>query len=55
MPIFWEELDEGVRADSFNVRNATKRLADLKDDPWKDYWKLQQCITDKMFHLFDKR
>ena len=55
MPIFWEELDEGVRADSFNVRNATKRLAEIKDDPWKDYWRLKQRITDEMFHLFDKR
>jgi bifunctional non-homologous end joining protein LigD len=55
MPIFWEELDEGVRADTFNVRNATKRLAELKDDPWKDYWKLKQRITDKMLNLFDKR
>lgn len=55
MPIFWEELDEGVRADSFNVRNVMKRLVAIKDDPWKDYWRLKQRITDKMHDLFDKR
>jgi bifunctional non-homologous end joining protein LigD len=55
VPIFWEELDEGVRADSFNVRNLQQRLSKLKDDPWKDYWKLQQKITDEMRDLFDKR
>jgi len=55
VPIFWEELDEGVRADTFTVRNLQQRLSKLKDDPWKDYWKLRQEITDEMLNLFDKR
>jgi len=55
VPIFWEELGEDVRADTFNVRNLQQRLSGLKDDPWKDYWKLKQKITDEMLKLFDKR
>ncbi len=55
VPIFWEELGEDVRADTFNVRNLQQRLGGLKDDPWKDYWKLKQKITDEMLKLFDKR
>jgi bifunctional non-homologous end joining protein LigD len=55
MPIFWEELDKGVRADTFNVRNVRERLNGLKNDPWKDYWNLKQEITDEMLKLFDKR
>ena len=55
MPIFWEELDKGVRADAFNVRNVRERLNGLKNDPWKDYWNLKQEITDEMLKLFDKR
>lgn len=55
VPIFWEELDKDVRADTFHVRNLQQRLSELKDDPWKDYWKLKQKITDEMLNLFDKR
>jgi DNA primase len=46
---------EDMRADTFNVRNLRQRMSELKDDPWKDYWKLKQKITDEMLNLFDKR
>ncbi|HEU4707896.1 MAG TPA: hypothetical protein VFS17_01150, partial [Methylophilaceae bacterium] len=54
-PIGWEELEAGVHSDSFNVRNIFERLDSLKQDPWKDYFKLQQRLTDDMLQIFGKQ
>jgi bifunctional non-homologous end joining protein LigD len=37
VPIRWEELADGVRSDTFDVRSTIRRLDDLRDDPWQDY------------------
>lgn len=37
MPLFWEELDEGIAPNYFTVINAPTRLAQLSSDPWADY------------------
>ena len=34
-PIAWTELSKDVRFDRFNVANVPKRMARIKDDPWK--------------------
>ncbi|GBG13582.1 bifunctional non-homologous end joining protein LigD [Novimethylophilus kurashikiensis] len=52
MPIFWDELGEGLRADTFNTRNAVERLKKLHEDPWKDYFTLKQRITADMLKIF---
>jgi bifunctional non-homologous end joining protein LigD len=47
-PLFWEELETGVRGDSFNVRNLPERLESLPADPWADFLKVRQSITAAM-------
>jgi len=49
VPLEWSELEPGedLRL-RFNVRNVTRRLAELKRDPWTEYWKTRQAITQKM-------
>jgi bifunctional non-homologous end joining protein LigD len=37
VPNRWEELADGVRSDTFDVRSTIRRLDDLRDDPWQDY------------------
>ncbi|HZV61695.1 MAG TPA: DNA ligase D [Methylophilaceae bacterium] len=53
VPVAWEELESDLRSNSYTVRNIFERLDNLKQDPWKDYFKLQQRITDDMLRLFD--
>jgi bifunctional non-homologous end joining protein LigD len=43
-PVAWEELDAGVRADSFNVENMPARLEGLEADPWEGYFRLRQRL-----------
>ena len=45
MPIAWEELQEDIRRDHFNLRNVPKRLKSMKRDPWADYFDVKQSIT----------
>jgi bifunctional non-homologous end joining protein LigD len=47
-PLFWDELDAGVRGNSFDVRNLPERLESLAADPWADFTKVRQSITAAM-------
>jgi bifunctional non-homologous end joining protein LigD len=47
-PITWDELGDGVRSDSFNVRNLPDRLRSLAHDPWMDMGALRQSLTAPM-------
>lgn len=47
-PLFWEELETDVRANTYNVRNLPERLASLPADPWADFLKERQSITAAM-------
>jgi bifunctional non-homologous end joining protein LigD len=47
-PIHWDELADGVRADSFNVRNMVERMESLRDDPWKGIGAVKQSRTAPM-------
>jgi bifunctional non-homologous end joining protein LigD len=53
VPIAWDELNEELRSDSFNVFNLPERLATLKQDPWHDYFSMNQRITAKMLRTFN--
>jgi bifunctional non-homologous end joining protein LigD len=44
-PIHWDELAEGVRADSFTVRNMAERMQKLGEDPWKEIGAVKQSLT----------
>ena len=47
-PLFWEELETDVRANTYNVRNLPERLESLDADPWADFLKERQSITAAM-------
>ncbi len=47
-PLFWEELETGVRGDTYTVRNLPARLERLESDPWASFSKVRQSITAAM-------
>jgi bifunctional non-homologous end joining protein LigD len=46
LPLSWDELNPALLKRQYNVRALPKRLAGLKADPWKDYWKCHQSIGE---------
>lgn len=46
-PLHWDELSE-YRSDSFTINNINDRLNSLKSDPWADFLKTNQSITNKI-------
>lgn len=44
-PLFWEELETGVRANTYTVQNLPERLESLPADPWEGFSKVRQSIT----------
>jgi bifunctional non-homologous end joining protein LigD len=47
-PLRWDELGPSMRADRYNVNNIRRRLAGLREDPWKGYEAIRQEITEDM-------
>ena len=47
-PLFWEEVERGVKPDAFTVETVPGRLATLKSDPWAEMAKLRQSIGAKV-------
>src|SRR5271157_791321 len=43
-PLFWEEVEKGVRPEGFTVATVPQRLAALDADPWAEIGKLRQSI-----------
>ena len=44
-PLFWEEVEKGVRPEGFTVATVPQRLAALETDPWAEIGKLRQSIS----------
>jgi bifunctional non-homologous end joining protein LigD len=44
VPIHWGELKTNIKSDSFDVKNLMQRLDKLKEDPWEDFFQLQQTL-----------
>jgi bifunctional non-homologous end joining protein LigD len=44
-PLFWREVEEGVRPEGFTVATVPSRLAALKSDPWAEIGAVRQRIT----------
>ncbi len=44
-PVFWEEVESGVRPEGFTVATVPGRLAALKSDPWAELGKVRQTVT----------
>ncbi|MES2071112.1 MAG: DNA ligase D [Pseudomonadota bacterium] len=53
-PLSWDELGADVHSDTFTVKNLPRRLQQLRQDPWKDYFTLKQKITGGMIKLFKR-
>ncbi len=47
VPLTWDELSVKVKGEAFTVKNLCKRLAKMKQDPWKDFYKLAQTLPLK--------
>ena len=47
-PLFWEEVEKGVKPDGFTVTSLPQRLARLKSDPWAEMPTLRQSIGAKI-------
>ncbi|HEV2846555.1 MAG TPA: DNA ligase D, partial [Thermoanaerobaculia bacterium] len=48
VPLFWEELETGVRGNTYTIRNIFERLESLPADPWEGFNKVRQSITAAM-------
>ena len=44
-PLFWEEVEKGVRPEGFTVATVPQRLAGLDTHPWAEIGKLRQTIS----------
>jgi bifunctional non-homologous end joining protein LigD len=44
-PLFWEEVEKGVRPEGFTIATVPQRLAGLDADPWAEIGKLRQSIN----------
>ena len=47
-PLFWEEVEKGVKPDGFTVATVPSRLKKLKSDPWAEMPKMRQSISAKV-------
>jgi bifunctional non-homologous end joining protein LigD len=47
VPLAWEELTPNIHGDTFTVKNVTKRLAKLTEDPWIEFYNLEQTLPIK--------
>src|SRR5262245_35568476 len=50
-PIAWDELEDDLRFDHFNVRNIPARLGKLKADPCREFCTVEQTVTAAMLKL----
>jgi bifunctional non-homologous end joining protein LigD len=46
-PVAWDEIDEDVRGTHFDIHNVPARVAKLRGDPWKAYWRCKQMLSKK--------
>jgi bifunctional non-homologous end joining protein LigD len=44
-PLFWEEVEKGVRPEGFTVETVPNRMATLESDPWAEMGKVRQSIS----------
>ncbi len=47
-PVTWDEIDDDIRGTHFDLHNVPARVAQLRKDPWQDYWKARQTLTKAM-------
>lgn len=50
VPVAWDELNEALRPDRFNVENLRRRLAVLDVDPWQGFEAARRSLTAASFN-----
>jgi len=45
VPVSWDELRPALKPESFTLQTVPRRLARLRADPWREYWKCRQKLT----------
>jgi bifunctional non-homologous end joining protein LigD len=51
VPLQWSELKGLESASPWNIFSVHERLAKLREDPWRDYWKTRQTLATAMKRL----
>jgi bifunctional non-homologous end joining protein LigD len=46
VPIAWDELSARLNPSRFSIRTVLRRLSTLRADPWSEYWRARQQVTD---------
>jgi bifunctional non-homologous end joining protein LigD len=41
-PLGWNELSDAIKSDHYRLNNIDRRLANLRRDPWADFFKIRQ-------------
>jgi bifunctional non-homologous end joining protein LigD len=54
VPLAWDELEQTMRGDQWNIGNLRARLDALEGDPWAGYAKCRQRITAAMRKRLDQ-
>jgi bifunctional non-homologous end joining protein LigD len=44
-PLFWEEIEKGMRPEGFTIETVPDRLAALASDPWAEIGKIRQSVS----------
>jgi bifunctional non-homologous end joining protein LigD len=47
VPLAWDELSPTRMPARFTIHTVPSRLARLRSDPWKDYWRAKQRISPR--------
>ncbi len=47
-PLFWDEVEQGVKPAAFTVASVPARLLKLKSDPWAEMAKLRQSLSARV-------
>jgi bifunctional non-homologous end joining protein LigD len=55
VPLFWDELDAGIRPAHFSVTTVARRLAALSEDPWADMAACRQDLSRAVAEVLGKR
>lgn len=43
-PLSWDELSNQKEDNTYTIKTLVKRLAHLKEDPWKNFWTIKQSL-----------
>lgn len=48
VPLDWDELSNNIKDNYFTIKTLPKRLENLNNDPWNDFFKIKQHLTLKI-------